>query len=88
MRDFLTGQIFGLNGLVNLANLAFLLAFSVRDVLKLRILSLAADVILGQYLELARPPADRETAGVVPTPSQGEPSDAAASSRIHRQLVP
>jgi CRP-like cAMP-binding protein len=38
-----------LNGLVDLANFAFLLAFSVRDVLKLRILSLAADVIVLPY---------------------------------------
>jgi CRP-like cAMP-binding protein len=49
LRDFLTDQIFGLNGLVNLANFAFLVAFSVRDVLKLRILSLAADVIVLPY---------------------------------------
>jgi hypothetical protein len=49
LREFLIGQIFGLNGLVNLANFAFLLAFSVRGVLKLRILSLAADVIVLPY---------------------------------------
>ena len=45
LRDFLTRQIFGLNGLVNLSNFAFLLGFSVRDFLKLRILLLASDVI-------------------------------------------
>src|ERR1700677_3305504 len=49
LRDFLTDQIFGLNGLVNLANFAFLVAFSVRDVMKLRILSLAADVNVLPY---------------------------------------
>ena len=49
LRGFLTDQFFGLNGLVNLANFAFLLALSVRDVLKLRILSLAADVIVLPY---------------------------------------
>jgi CRP-like cAMP-binding protein len=49
LRDFLTDQIFGLNGLVNLSNFAFLLAFSVRDVLKLRILSLASDVMILPY---------------------------------------
>jgi hypothetical protein len=49
LRDFLTAQIFGLNGMVNLSNFAFLLAFSVRDVLKLRILSLASDVIILPY---------------------------------------
>jgi len=49
LRDFLIDQIFGLNGLVNLANFSFLLAVSVRDVLKLRILSLAADVLVLPY---------------------------------------
>jgi hypothetical protein len=49
LRDMLTDQIFGLNGLVNLGNIAFLLAFSVRDVLKLRLLSLAADVVVLPY---------------------------------------
>jgi CRP-like cAMP-binding protein len=49
LRDFLTDQIFGLNGLVNLANFAFLLAFSLRDVLKLRILSLASDIMILPY---------------------------------------
>src|ERR1700733_7430516 len=48
-RNLLTDQIFGLNGLVNLSNFAFLLAFSVRDFLKLRILSLAADVVILPY---------------------------------------
>jgi hypothetical protein len=47
--NFLTDQILGLNGLVNIANFAFLLALSVRDVLKLRILSLAADVLVLPY---------------------------------------
>jgi hypothetical protein len=46
LKEVLTDQIIGLNGLVNLANFAFLLAFSVRDVLKLRILSLASDVMI------------------------------------------
>jgi hypothetical protein len=49
MRDFLTNQIFGLNGLVNLSNLVFLLAFSVRDVLKLRILSVASEGVILPY---------------------------------------
>ena len=49
LRDFLTHQFFGLNGLVNLSNFAFLLGFSVRDFLRLRILSLAADVIVLPY---------------------------------------
>ena len=46
LRDFLTDQIFGLNRLANLANFSVLLAFSVRGVLKLRILSLVADVVI------------------------------------------
>ena len=49
LRNFLTDQFFGLNGLVNLANFSFLLALSVRDVLKLRVLSLAADVVVLPY---------------------------------------
>jgi hypothetical protein len=49
LRDFAADQLLGLNGLVNLANFAFLLALSVRDVLKLRILSLAADILVLPY---------------------------------------
>jgi hypothetical protein len=49
LRNFLTEQLFGLNGLVNLSNFAFLLAFSVRDFLKLRVLSLASDVMILPY---------------------------------------
>ena len=49
LRDFLADQLFGLDGLINLANLAFLAAFSVRDVLKLRILAFASDVLTVPY---------------------------------------
>ena len=49
LRDFLTHQFFGLNGLVNLSNFAFLLGFSVRDFLRLRILLLASDVMVLPY---------------------------------------
>jgi hypothetical protein len=49
LRDFLADQFLGLNGLVNLANFVFLLALSVRDVFWLRILSLAADVLVLPY---------------------------------------
>ncbi|HEX9465807.1 MAG TPA: cyclic nucleotide-binding domain-containing protein [Alphaproteobacteria bacterium] len=49
LRDFLTDQIFGLSGLANLSNFAVLLAFSVRDVLKLRVLALASDVMIVPY---------------------------------------
>jgi hypothetical protein len=49
LRDFLSDQVFGLDGLINLANIALLLAFSVRGVLKLRILALASDVMTVPY---------------------------------------
>jgi hypothetical protein len=49
MRNFLTDQILGLNGLVTLSNLVFLLAFSVRDVLKLRILSVTSYGLILPY---------------------------------------
>jgi hypothetical protein len=49
LHSFLADQVFGLNGLVNLANFVFLLALSVRNVLALRILSLAADVLVLPY---------------------------------------
>src|SRR5271166_4051833 len=49
MRDFLIDQIVGLNGLVNLSNLVFLLAFSVRSVLILRILSVASYLLVLPY---------------------------------------
>jgi CRP-like cAMP-binding protein len=48
-KNFLNDQIFGLNGLVNLSNFSFLLAFSVRDFLKLRILSFASDIVILPY---------------------------------------
>jgi hypothetical protein len=49
LRNFPADQLFGLDGLINLANFAFLLAFSVRDVLKLRILALTSDVMTVPY---------------------------------------
>ena len=49
LRNFLADQLFGLDGLINLVNIALLLAFSVRDVLKLRILALASDVMTVPY---------------------------------------
>ena len=47
--NFLDDQIFGLDGLINLANIALLLAFPVRRVLNLRILALASDVMTVPY---------------------------------------
>ena len=49
MTDFLMSQLFGLNGLVNLSNLVFLVAFSVHDVLRLRILSVFSYVVILPY---------------------------------------
>jgi hypothetical protein len=49
MTDFLMSQLFGFNGLVKLSNLVFLLAFSVHDVLKLRILSVFSFVVILPY---------------------------------------
>jgi hypothetical protein len=49
MRDLLTDEVFGLNGLINLANLSFLLAFALRDVLILRVLALVSDVLIIPY---------------------------------------
>ena len=56
MGDFLSNQILGLNGLANLSNLGFLLAFSVRDVLKLRVLSVVSYCVILPYYLLQREP--------------------------------
>jgi hypothetical protein len=63
LKDFLTDQIFGLSGLANLANFAVLLAFSVRDVLKLRILSLVADVVILPYYYFSTNRFGRQSSG-------------------------
>jgi CRP-like cAMP-binding protein len=47
MYEFMTDQILGISGLINLSNIVFLVAFSVRDVLWLRILA-----IIGEGLTL------------------------------------
>jgi len=46
MIEFIVNQLLGFNGLVNLSNLAFLVAFSVRDVLYLRLLSVLAYLVI------------------------------------------
>ena len=46
MTELLINQLFGLNGLVNLSNVIFLAAFSVRDVLHLRLLSIVAYLVI------------------------------------------
>jgi CRP-like cAMP-binding protein len=52
MHDFIANQVLSLNGLVNLSNLVFLLAFSLRDVFYLRILSVAAYFVILPYYYL------------------------------------
>ena len=47
MYEFMSDQILGISGLINLSNIVFLVAFSVRDVLRLRILA-----IIGEGLTL------------------------------------
>jgi hypothetical protein len=51
LRDFLADQLLGLDGLINLANIFLLSAFSMRDLLKLRNLAPASDVMTVQGLE-------------------------------------
>jgi CRP-like cAMP-binding protein len=52
MTDFLMNQLLGLNGLVSVSNLIFLVAFSVRDVLHLRVLSIIAYVVIMPFYYL------------------------------------
>ena len=49
MGEFLTSQVLGLDGLINLSNIVFLVAFSTKDVLRLRILSLVGEGIIVPY---------------------------------------
>jgi CRP-like cAMP-binding protein len=49
MYEFMADQIFGINGLVNISNIVFLVAYSVRDVLKLRLLSIIGEVLILPY---------------------------------------
>ncbi len=49
MWEFATSQVLGLDGLVNLSNIVFLVAFSARDVLRLRVLSLVGEGIIVPY---------------------------------------
>jgi hypothetical protein len=43
MYEFMFDQVLGISGLINLSNIAFLVAFSARDVLKLRILAIVGE---------------------------------------------
>jgi hypothetical protein len=49
MHEFVADQVLGINGLVNFSNIVFLAAFSVRDVLKLRILAIVGDALTLPY---------------------------------------
>ena len=56
MTELVISHFSGLSPLVDVANIVFLLAFSVRDVLKLRILSVVATVIILPYYYLQPQP--------------------------------
>jgi hypothetical protein len=49
MFEFMSDQVLGINGLINLSNIVFLVAFSVRDVLKLRILAIVGEGLTLPY---------------------------------------
>jgi hypothetical protein len=49
MYEFVIDQVLGINGLINLSNIVFLVAFSVRDVLKLRILAVVGEGLTLPY---------------------------------------
>jgi hypothetical protein len=49
MYEFVANQAFGLNGLVNFSNIVFLAAYSVRNVLTLRILSIVGEGMILPY---------------------------------------
>lgn len=56
MYELVASQIFGIDGLVNLSNIVFLVAFSSRDALKLRILSFLGEAIILPYYYLQQEP--------------------------------
>jgi hypothetical protein len=49
MYQFMSDQVLGINGLINFSNVVFLVAFSVRDVLKLRILAIVGEGLTLPY---------------------------------------
>jgi hypothetical protein len=52
MFHFLSDQVLGINGLVTFSNIVFLVAFSVRDVLMLRILAFVGEGMIVPYYYL------------------------------------
>jgi len=49
MYEFVADQVLGISGLINLSNIVFLVAFSVRDVLWLRILAIVGEGLTLPY---------------------------------------
>jgi len=49
MYEFVSDQVLGIGGLINLSNVVFLVAYSVRDVLKLRILAVVGEGLTLPY---------------------------------------
>ncbi len=49
MYEFMSDQVLGISGLINLSNIVFLVAFSVRDVLRLRILAIVGEGLTLPY---------------------------------------
>jgi CRP-like cAMP-binding protein len=49
MYDLMVDQVLGINGLVNFSNIVFLVAYSVHDVLKLRILAIIGEALTLPY---------------------------------------
>jgi hypothetical protein len=52
MYEIMVDQVLGINGLVNFSNIVFLVAFSVRDVFRLRILSIIGEALTLPYYYL------------------------------------
>jgi hypothetical protein len=52
MYEFMVDQVLGINGLVRLSDIVFLVAFSVRDVFRLRILSIIGEALTLPYYYL------------------------------------
>ena len=49
MYEFVANQVLGVNGLINVSNIVFLVAFSVQDVLKLRLLAIVGEGLTLPY---------------------------------------
>ncbi|MRG54601.1 hypothetical protein GF108_03255 [Phyllobacterium sp. SYP-B3895] len=49
MYEVVANQVLGIEGLVNLSNILFLVVFSVRDILKLRLLSFFGEAAILPY---------------------------------------